>query len=181
MTPSRCNVTMATCRTSRGPSWRDGAGRLESTEPGVRWDDSGRTLDGGSAKLRARGTAACVRASSDRSRDSCPCEDGGALSAARGASCASALSSAPASISSPCLTIARPIAPAISRPVAYRSSRAGDSAFSAICSSSAGMSSACVVGGSTIAERTMSSRASPPRPPCIGRPTSTSQRMTPSA
>lgn len=195
--PCRCSVTTATWRTSRGPS---GGGALRgsgvSAAPAA---ESSASSSGGAAcirwlardsdMLRASGTAACVRASSAE-RSACelpssPSRDGGGSLptsfAPCGTSCAIVVSSADASMSSPCRRIARPSAADSSRPVGKRSSRAGASARMTICSSSAGTSLAYVVGGSTMPERTMSSSASPPRPPCSGRPPRISQRMTPSA
>lgn len=102
---------------------------------------------GSSAELRARGTAACVRASSGRAirdRWSCSNEGGTSLStdlASRGRSDASADSRVDASMSSPCRTMLLPIAAASSRPVANRSSREGESTFITMCSSSGGTSS----------------------------------------
>jgi hypothetical protein len=69
------------------------------------------------AMLRASGTAACVRASSPRPA----CAEGGSVSLGRSPgwiSDARIVSSAAASMSSPFLTIALPMADASSRPVA---------------------------------------------------------------
>ena len=146
-------MTIATWRTSLGPSnagTRFGtgvsAGPDEASGSKAGAAISMRPLDRASDMLRARGTAACVRASSPRApRERLSRDDGGSSSpprASRAASWPIVTSSVDASMSSPCFTIARPSVAASSRPLGKRSSRAAASACNVMTSSSGGTSCA---------------------------------------
>ncbi len=118
---------------ARSLGGRDALRQRRRSDPGDASTGAGAsrsaTLSRESSTLRASGTAACVRASSERKLRSAI--DGAAVAVAQRAcrgerAARSALSRVEASMSSPCLTMALPSAAASSRPVGNRSSRAAD-------------------------------------------------------